>query len=358
MLDPSTLVSVIISNYNYAEFVGEAIESALALDWPRVEVIVVDDGSTDCSRSVIERFGARITALFKENGGQYSAMNLGYAQSQGEIIVFLDSDDYLHPSIGREIASVWRSGVSKVQFQMHVVDAKGRSLGSILPKYDGLPTPQQIRKWMQTTSAHPTPPGSGNAYSREYLQKIFPLDDSCGRAGDSFCIAAAPFLGDVITVPLPLVTYRVHGRNDGAQTGLEPSRFGKEVTRAVRLFEYAQTIAGRVGIDVPDRALFRSLSLVGYRVASLRFAPALHPIPSDGMARILRDLIRGLIWPQGVSPLNKIILGVWTVTVALAPAPLARRAALWRFAPAARPKLLRLGAKRLGAEARPKRGVA
>ena len=58
-------LSVVIPNYNYARFVGDAIDSALGLDWPHVEVIVVDDGSTDGSRAVIEAYGPRITALFR-----------------------------------------------------------------------------------------------------------------------------------------------------------------------------------------------------------------------------------------------------------------------------------------------------
>ncbi|HEX2672355.1 MAG TPA: glycosyltransferase family A protein, partial [Polyangiaceae bacterium] len=57
------LVSVVIPNFNYARFVGQAIESALALDFPNVEVIVVDDGSTDDSRDVIERYRGRVTIV-------------------------------------------------------------------------------------------------------------------------------------------------------------------------------------------------------------------------------------------------------------------------------------------------------
>lgn len=347
MTQASLRLSVIIPNFNYADYVSDAIDSALGLEWPDVEVIVVDDGSTDRSRSVIEAYGSRITAIFKENTGQYGAMNVGLERSRGHVVIFLDSDDYLDPSIVREIAAVWRPGVSKVQFQMRVVDAAGRSLGGVLPQYQVVPTPKQICDWARTTNAHPTPPGSGNAYSREYLQHIFPLDDSCGKAGDSCCIAAAPYLGDVLTVPKPLVAYRVHGRNDGAQTDLDPLRFGREVTRATRLFAYSQQIARRVGIDVPDHALFRSLSLLGYRVASRRLVPEAHPIPTDSRARILRDFFWGLTSPQGIGLRAKITLTVWTLAVLLAPAAIARQAVLWRFAPAARPKVLRLTLARL-----------
>ena len=70
-------VSIIISNYNYGRFLSAAIDSALAQTYQTVEVIVVDDGSTDNSREVIESYGDRITALFQKNGKQAAALNYG-----------------------------------------------------------------------------------------------------------------------------------------------------------------------------------------------------------------------------------------------------------------------------------------
>ena len=72
-----TSCSIVITNYNYERYLAEAIESALAQRWADIEVVVVDDGSSDGSRGVIERFGDRVIAVFKENGGQGSAFNAG-----------------------------------------------------------------------------------------------------------------------------------------------------------------------------------------------------------------------------------------------------------------------------------------
>lgn len=91
------LVSILINNYNYGSFLGEAIESALAQTYDNVEVVVVDDGSTDSSKEVIAQYGNRIIPVVKGNAGQASAFNAGFAASNGDIICFLDSDDLFLP---------------------------------------------------------------------------------------------------------------------------------------------------------------------------------------------------------------------------------------------------------------------
>src|SRR4051794_25968819 len=100
-------LSVIIANHNYCEFLGDAISSALAVDWPDKEVIVVDDASTDDSRSVIERFQDRVAAYFRPKSHQLGAHLFGFAQISGDVVVLLDADDLLEPEIMQEIAKVW-----------------------------------------------------------------------------------------------------------------------------------------------------------------------------------------------------------------------------------------------------------
>src|SRR5450631_2550416 len=86
------LVSVLINNYNYREYLAQAIDSALSQDYDPIEIIVVDDGSTDDSRSIIARYGTKIRTVFQNNSGQASAFNAGINAAQGDILCFLDSD--------------------------------------------------------------------------------------------------------------------------------------------------------------------------------------------------------------------------------------------------------------------------
>src|SRR5229473_6980042 len=81
-------LSIIIANYNYRDFVGAAIESALAVDWLDKEVIVVDDASTDDSRNIIEGFRAKVTAYFRPKSHQLGAHMFGFGQSTGKLSSF------------------------------------------------------------------------------------------------------------------------------------------------------------------------------------------------------------------------------------------------------------------------------
>ena len=334
-------LSVMIANWNYAQFLRAAIDSALDQDSPTaVEVIVVDDGSTDDSRAIIESYGDRIVAIFQANAGQTAACNTGFARCTGDVVIFLDADDVLDATVARELAAVWRPGISKVQFQMKIIDAQGRATGAIFPHYPFVPTPEQIRGWALSAAAYPTPVGSGNAYARSFLQAIFPLDGT-ESASDSYCLAAAPYLGDVVTIAKPLVSYRIHGRNDGAMSTFKVERLAREVARARWRFQYAQGIARSAGWSIPDAVFGNSLAVLPYRMASLRLAPRQHPIADDSLTAIVRDTVRACFVPQGRPLQARAALLAWTLLVASLPAAASQQLVLWRFASPSRPAALR-----------------
>ena len=128
-------VSIIVDNYNYGRFLGIAIESALAQTWKNLEVIVVDDGSTDESPEVISRYVGRITAIRKENGGQASAFNVGFQHSSGQLVIFLDADDVLYPNCVACVVARYRAGISKIQYRLDTIDAAGRNMSMPFPYY-------------------------------------------------------------------------------------------------------------------------------------------------------------------------------------------------------------------------------
>lgn len=91
------LVSVIIPNYNYGRFLAQTIDSVLAQNYPNIEIIVVDDGSSDESVEVLESYGDKIKWFKQQNSGVSVARNRGIKESRGEFIALLDSDDVWLP---------------------------------------------------------------------------------------------------------------------------------------------------------------------------------------------------------------------------------------------------------------------
>lgn len=91
----SPLVSIVIPTYNYATYLPKAVSSCLDQAHENIEIIVVDDGSTDGTREVVQEFGNRVQYVYQHNSGVSAARNKGLELASGEFITFLDADDYL-----------------------------------------------------------------------------------------------------------------------------------------------------------------------------------------------------------------------------------------------------------------------
>ena len=225
------LVSVIINNFNYARYVAEAIDSALAQSYRSTEVIVVDDGSTDESREVIARYGARVTMIFKENGGQASACNAGFDASRGDVICFLDADDTMLPTaVERAVPLFNGEGVVKVHWPLHAVSQSGESSGAVIPAADLAEGDLRDDVIRRGPLRYVTSPTSGNAWSRQYLQRVYPIHEWGNKHGsDAYLSILAPLYGRVARVAEPQGTYRVHAENFSGNS--------KRRQRAPELFE-------------------------------------------------------------------------------------------------------------------------
>ncbi len=100
------LVSVIIPNYNHAQYISDAIQSVLNQEYRQFEIIVVDDGSTDNSREVVAQFGDKVKYIWQENQGLSAARNTGIAVANGEYIGLLDADDIYEPDFMSVLVSL------------------------------------------------------------------------------------------------------------------------------------------------------------------------------------------------------------------------------------------------------------
>jgi glycosyltransferase involved in cell wall biosynthesis len=282
------LVSIIIPNYNYARYLRSAIDSALAQTHSAVEVIVVDDGSTDNSRAVIESYGARITSIFKPNGGHGSALNAGYAASHGEIVIFLDADDELLPEAIEQVVKAWSPGVAKAQFQLEMVNERGRPLGELVPSFDRYLPNGDIRERIVRYGEYPSSPCSGNAYSRAALDKLMPMDEVLWSAGsEKSLVFLSPFFGDVVSIRAPLGRYRIHADNDSGFKGRHLEKLHRRLSAVYFIPETICRVAASRGIALDPRVLGSTSRELKIRIASLRLDPKTHPIAGDTRLKLL-----------------------------------------------------------------------
>lgn len=197
-VEATLLCSIIITNYNNGRFVAAAIESALAQTYENREIIVVDDGSIDESLQVIHAYEGRVTLIAKQNGGQGSAMNCGFAASRGDIVFFLDSDDMLLADVAGRVAAIWNSRISKVHFRLQQIGTTGTPIsGLLVPPYGPLPS-GDLTPMSRRFGFYPSPPTTGNAFARSFLERVMPVPESTYSGwADTFLIGAAPFLGEI-----------------------------------------------------------------------------------------------------------------------------------------------------------------
>lgn len=330
------LVSIIIVNYNYARYVRDAILSAVGQSYGELDIVIVDDGSTDGSREIIEEFRDRARLVLQRNQGPTAAYNAGYAASRGELIMFLDADDILRPSAVEEVAAAWRPCVAKVQFSLEIIDAAGRSNGAIEPVYPQRYTAARVRREFADTNTYIWPPTSGNAFSRRFLEQVMPMSSERFRFVDGALSTVAPLFGDVHTVAKPLGFYRIHGNNLWALQGFSLARIRGYVAQRRCEIDYLHGLAAQRGHAVAARdPLDHSLTFLGYRLilAKLDRDPAARAV---GPLRLCLRAWRCLsVADRPATPAAAELL--WFVLVGLSFGGITRRLIEWRFDRSVRP---------------------
>jgi Glycosyl transferase family 2 len=345
--DPAALhVDVVVDNFNYGRFLAAAIESGLSQTHPATHVIVVDDGSTDDSREILRRYEDRVEVVLKENGGQASALNAGAERCGGEIVIFLDADDVLHPEAAARAAAALAANpaAAKAQLRMDVIDAAGEPTGELKPP-PRLPMPSGDLRHAEL--AYPFDlawlPTSANAFRLEPLRRILPIPEQEFRvSADWHLVHLSTLLGEVATVQEVSSSYRIHGANN-----YEPQTAEVDLERVRATIAYARatsagllSLADRLGLPRPAEIL--SLADLGQRLISLRLDPANHPIATDTRSGLLWDSIRAARRRDNASPLLRLALVAWFAAMALAPWGLAERLAAWFLFPQSRAGLSRL----------------
>jgi len=222
-------VSVLIDTYNHERFIEQAIHSALEQDFPASgrEILVVDDGSQDLTPEIAARFAPQVRLIRKANGGQASAFNAGIPECQGEIVAFLDGDDW------------WATGKLKLVVAAFMenpdVGIIGHSITEVLA--DGARRSELVREsprfridsiaGARLFRCRKSFLGTSRmAFRAELLRRIGPVPESLSIQADEFLFTLGALFSEVLLLREPLTFYRLHGRNlfqvsDGSRSALQ-----------------------------------------------------------------------------------------------------------------------------------------
>jgi glycosyltransferase involved in cell wall biosynthesis len=270
-LPAKPLVSILISNYNYARYIGESIQSALQQTYSNLELIVCDDGSTDGSGGVIAQYARkdpRVRLIRKANGGQASGLNAAFAASRGAILSLLDSDDLFLPRKVERIVADFQAHPD-CGFGVHRVirvSASHRRQG-VWPMSAPLPCGWYGARLLEDGGILPfMPPTSGLSLHRDVAERIFPLplEAPLGSCPDQLITRLAPLLTNVTREDEALSEYRLHGGNNYGPDRVTAASFKRELQYCEALWcaqrRFLATIEPRLAED------FQPLSLHPYIV--------------------------------------------------------------------------------------------
>lgn len=211
------LVTIIINNYNYGSFLKDAIESVIHQTYKNIEIIVVDDGSTDNSAEIVQEYAGEnlVIPIIKKNGGQISACNAGYKESHGDIILFLDSDDVLLEDAVETVVKVWNISNACIQTQLLICDTNLYPLGGVRPNEEAIFIPFKEKDMTEISLKNGfyfPALTSGLFLSKSFLQNVMPLPEKHVYI-DNILATLAPLFGTVKTLGKVTGKYRIHQNN-------------------------------------------------------------------------------------------------------------------------------------------------
>lgn len=215
------LASILITNYNYGQFLDQCLSSIAGQTYDHTEVILVDDGSTDDSLTVISRWTSRLnlTVIAQPNVGQASALNVAFNASKGDLIFLLDADDAYESEKVGEVVEYFQgnASVALIQHDMYEVDVNGKRLGSTFGRNStatGCRLLQGDLRGHILNAQDPFSwyfaPSSGLVMPRSVARRVFPLPTEFKVCADVPIAYGAAFIGSIGLITKPLGSYRLH----------------------------------------------------------------------------------------------------------------------------------------------------
>ncbi|MGH9716598.1 MAG: glycosyltransferase family 2 protein [Candidatus Acidiferrales bacterium] len=282
---PHPTVTVLVDTYNHERFIEEALVSVVEQDFPAsdMEILVVDDGSTDRTPEIVRKFAPRVRLLSKTNGGQASAFNFGIPEARGEIVAFLDGDDWWVRNKVTCVAQAMAADptVGIVGHGIVEVDGDSKHLRTLIPPEMGTFTlrnddgAQTFRNYMAFLGT------SRVTIRKSILLQILPIPDPLIVEADEFMSAAVVAAGSAVLLPEPLTFYRLHDGNLFQFRSADPVRLRRKQTVLASLADELSQRLDRMGVSPSAK----SIVVEPIRISALRLRLSL-----DGGSR--RDTYR------------------------------------------------------------------
>jgi glycosyltransferase involved in cell wall biosynthesis len=210
-------VSVLIDTYNHERFIEQAIVSALEQDFPASdrEILVVDDGSTDRTPAIVRNFEPHVRLLRKQNGGQASAFNAGIPACRGEIIAFLDGDDWWERKKLSVVAAEFEAhpAIGAIGHGIMEVDESGNRLALIQPERTHVSHLRDLQEGDDFLALRAFLGTSRLAVRALVLHQIVPLPGGLAIEADEFLATVATAMSGALVLDQALTNYRYHSGN-------------------------------------------------------------------------------------------------------------------------------------------------
>lgn len=258
------LVSILLSNYNYEQYLPEAVRSVQAQTYGHWELLAVDDGSRDGSLALLRRMAeadGRIRVFAKANGGQATGYNLAYSESRGEIIAFFDADDLLGPDKLAAAVRAHQAGVraaAPAGFALHRIqrvdkDRRGRG---VWPPPGFLP-----RGWLGERALGAggvvdyMPPTAALSLHRAVAERLFPLPARAPLHGlaDQTVMRLAPLLTALAPIEAVHSEYRFHAGNTFERKRITAGSAAREIANIRALWEAQHTLLSSISPEIAAR---------------------------------------------------------------------------------------------------------
>ena len=287
-VSPDPVVSIVVPAYNHGAYLREAIDSILGQDYPHVELIVIDDGSTDGTKQILASYGNRFHWESQSNQGQVATLNRAWTKSRGDVLGYLSADDVLLPdAVGAAVRCLEQNPDAVLTYSdFNQIDPHSAVVRRVT-------TPEFDYRTMAVKFV--CPPGPGAFFRRSAIAKAGFWDTELRQMLDYDYWLRLGLCGRFIRIPTVLAAYRVH---PDSQTFASSSQIRAEepVTIVRRFFDRS---------DVPgDIRMFRNQALGNAHLqsASLYFRTG---NPFSGIREMGRAF---LLWPLNLFTLRTLKL--------------------------------------------------